>query len=611
MSRRRVKYTKCLSLIIGLLLGGVSCFSVQAQEGNSKAVVFLMDVSGSMNTNDPERLAVDSIAQLIFSLPSDYKVGFVAYNGAIAAASDLVDEDHRDEIIHIAETVKYSGYSNAGEGLASAVAALEKDGAHEKSIVILSDGEILMNGEVATQEAATLYQTAIEQAKEAGIAIYVIGLGDEMKDSDNAIFYAADKTQGQSYYIEQVQQIQSAIDAILTEQLKIKQSTVAIVDADGGLETVSVDLPYAYADKIRILLTSSAPIQNMTASFHAGNATQINGVRYSLIEIEELSEKHLELHFEGAQGSQVRVNVIPEYWVYPQAEVVYEDSIPLTEDMGGEEGDSSVESSLYYDRTAQLWFSFCRESNHNIPLWNEEYFNYSPITAMIDGDLQELILQSGSLVWSETVTDQRVCEVIFDYSALPVNVIGADRLSVTLDAPPLLPVEEPQEAVYPQEHDYQLIGILITCVFLVLVGILALVLYLRRPKSSSPPTEDRPEPGKYSYVGKIKLYVTRTRSGYDIPPLSYNLFRLPSGKVISLLEILTECEVEEQFPGAENIYFKAGAARSLILTNNSDCTIIKNREILMKKKSYSLNPDAKVDVSFEDEISELTLQYKV
>lgn len=30
----------------------------------------------------------------------------------------------------------------------------------------------------------------------------------------------------------------------------------------------------------------------------------------------------------------------------------------------------------------------------------------------------------------------------------------------------------------------------------------------------------------------------------------------------------------------------------------------------MKNKSYQLNVDAKVDISFEDEIGELTLQYK-
>ena len=37
---------------------------------------------------------------------------------------------------------------------------------------------------------------------------------------------------------------------------------------------------------------------------------------------------------------------------------------------------------------------------------------------------------------------------------------------------------------------------------------------------------------------------------------------------------------------------------------------MKSREILMKNKSYQLAIGAKVDISFEDEISELTLQYK-
>ena len=33
-------------------------------------------------------------------------------------------------------------------------------------------------------------------------------------------------------------------------------------------------------------------------------------------------------------------------------------------------------------------------------------------------------------------------------------------------------------------------------------------------------------------------------------------------------------------------------------------------EILMKQKSYQLFEEAKVDITFEDEISELTFQYK-
>ncbi len=151
--------------------------------------------------------------------------------------------------------------------------------------------------------------------------------------------------------------------------------------------------------------------------------------------------------------------------------------------------------------------------------------------------------------------------------------------------------------------------VLVLCLFFILTEILAFVVYLQRPKPI-PPVEERPEPSGYSYVGMLKLYITRTRSGYDMPPLSFNLFRTSMGRVISLQEIIKDCNVKEEFPGAESIYFKAGASRTLILTNNSDCTIMKNREILMKKQSYQLPLNSKVDISFEDEISELTFQYK-
>ena len=49
----------------------------------------------------------------------------------------------------------------------------------------------------------------------------------------------------------------------------------------------------------------------------------------------------------------------------------------------------------------------------------------------------------------------------------------------------------------------------------------------------------------------------------------------------------------------------------MILTNNSDCSIIKNREMLMKNRSYELTLDSKLDITFEDEITEITLQYKM
>ena len=42
-----------------------------------------------------------------------------------------------------------------------------------------------------------------------------------------------------------------------------------------------------------------------------------------------------------------------------------------------------------------------------------------------------------------------------------------------------------------------------------------------------------------------------------------------------------------------------------MLSNESDCTIMQAREILMKGRSYLIGLDSKVDITFEDEVSEI------
>lgn len=580
---RRFFYLTALLLMIAV---HTPSHAYAKEPSDGKFIVFVLDASGSMKTNDPQRLAIDSIAQLIYSLPSDYQVGFVAYNGGIAASADFVSADGRKQVMDKAETVQYTGYSDAGAGLRSAMEMLAEHKEQEGHVVLLSDGEILLQSSEETEASVQRYQGAMQQAQEFGVRVHVIGLGDEMEDMDNFIFSAAEHTGGDSFHTPQAVELQTAIDTILTKDLGIKQSTAALIEADGEPETVSVELPYAHANKVRVLLTSTAPIRNLTANFQADDARQVNGERYSLIEMTNPLESQVELGFEGTDGHQVRVNIIPEYFVQPRADIVYRDEQPEAED------------AIYYQRTANVTYTFYDANNREIRLWTEKVFQYSPLNLLVNGQNQEISLSQGKAETKFPVQEKNAVTVLFDYSKMPVNVVGDRELTFELEAAPPLP----QNPKLPY-------GIVAAAA----VAALAVVIILIRKNRKKPiplPAEERPEPSKYSYVGKLNIYVTRTASGYDIPPLAFNLFRLPSGRVISMKEILESCDVAEEFAGAGMIYFKPGANRNLILTNNSDCTIMKNREILMKKKSYQLPLDAKVDITFEDEISELTFQYK-
>lgn len=577
--------------MIGILLFLSFGFPIHAEEkkNTGKIVVFLLDASGSMKANDSERLAIDSIAQLVYSLPSDYEVGFVAYNSNVVAQQVPVASSKRKKIMSKAEKVVYNGYSNAGAGLEQAVAMLsEEDKEKEKCVVLLSDGEVLMEDKKATKKAKSKYKKATKAAKQAEIKIHVIGLEDEMKDEGNFIFQAANSTGGKTYYTKRALNIQKAIDSILNNELRIKQSTAAIVDADGELEKVSVDIPYTYASKVRILLTSKSSIKNLNTSFQAESANQVNGNRYSLIELNRPSGEKVALSFEGTAGSQVRINVIPEYRVVPVLRVTYKEEVPLEED------------AKYYERTAKLSYAFYDMDNQDIQLWKQDYFEHMKLILTDEAGKEELTLNEGILEQEQRVGESAVLEKNIDYSKMPINVIGTGKIEAELEGPSLLPEEKPP---------YGLItGIGITV--LIIVGIIMWVWNKNKRKPLPMPPEDRPEPSKYSYAGKLSIYITRTQSGYDIPPLSYNLFRLPAGRVISLQEILESCNVKEELSGAGTIYFKSGANRNLVITNNSDCTIMRNREILLKKKSYQIPLESKLDITFEDEISELMLQYK-
>ncbi len=595
---KKAGYRKPMLLIIILAFMIASCVPVLAKEEQTteKSVIILLDTSGSMKTNDPDRLVLDSIAQFIYSLPSDYETGIVSYGTEASCLSGTAetaaaDRCHRDSIAELATGVEYQGYSNAGAGLSCAVEILEDTTAQEKYIVMFSDGEILMKEEGDTYESLRQYQNAAKRAQERGITIYIIGLGQGMENPDNDIYKAADMSGGKSWHVAQAEELQKQIDTML-EEMGVKQSTMAIVDAGGGQEKVEIELPYLRADRVKVLLTCDAPVQNLNSSFQAESARQVNGDRYSLLEINKPTGGRLEISFETESGSQVRINAIPEYSVAPKVEISYKDRT------------SDDTENPYYERTAVIFYSFYSMERQGMTLWEDTFFDQGKITLRMRGETEEGYLQSGRLEQRENVNAAEEYEVSFDYSELPVNVIRGDSVTVTLIPPPPIPIEEPRTPKFP-------VGV--AAGILALTAILAamiIVWRLKRPRPVPVPAQERPEPSKYSYVGKINLYITRTKSGYDIPPLYYNLFRLPAGKVVSLQEILEECQVGEEFPGAKRIYFKPGMNRNLILTNNSDCTIMKSREILLKDKSYQLSLDAKLDISFEDEISELTLQYK-
>ncbi len=586
----------------------MTCVQTQAAAANlppgtSKAVVFLLDASNSMNSNDRERLAKDSIAQLIYSLPSNYYVGFAAYNTSVVSSIGMQDSNAREPVMEAVDAVSYTGYTNAGAGLTTGMELLDTVDAAEKTVVILSDGEIIMNSNDATAESSNQFQTAVEAARAEGVRIHVIGLGEDMADDDNTIFSAATQTNGVNYHAPQSTDIQNVIDSILLDQLGVKKTRAAIIDTDGGTEDITVTIPSANTSRTRILLTSGSPIQNLKADFSAVNGWQYSGSRYTLLELDHPTDTTVHITFQGRAGGQVKVDVISEYVLAARLTASYTDSEP------------ELPEAEYLHRAADVSAAFYDAGDTDRQMLTDPVFQGLSVPTTAGTDTVSCYLKDGVIAFHCTVTADTKLPVQFDFTKLDTNLILEQPVTVELEGPPA--VEKP-----PLE-DYRPQIIVGSLILLALISLLIIWLVSWRKKAkvvvpptaavsatTAAPTSQTEETSRYGYVGRLNIYITNTLSGHDFPPLTYNLFRIPGGKKLSLQEILDSCEVDEPFEGADKIFFQPGAGHCLLLTNNSDCTLMQNREILMKGHSYQIGLNSKVDITFEDERSEIALQYR-
>ena len=129
------------------------------------------------------------------------------------------------------------------------------------------------------------------------------------------------------------------------------------------------------------------------------------------------------------------------------------------------------------------------------------------------------------------------------------------------------------------------------------------------PKAAPPPKLAPAVAAKQSYTGKVVLYVMKLATDEDIPPLEYNLYRRGKGQAITLAEIINGCGLKHKFPGADKIVFNP-IRDGIIVFNNSDATVTKRGNIVLRNNGTDLYYDEKIHIAFSDETSEMVIIYK-
>ena len=143
-----------LLIILCLFLNLFSPFVVCAEEFTSEKsgldVMFVMDYSGSMKSNDSMDLARGMVKAFVDTVHStDIRVGFVAYNDRILSSTSplaIRTSEERAVIKELIDKETYSGNTDIGLGLSYGCELINNTEKRKRVIVLISDGESDLHG---------------------------------------------------------------------------------------------------------------------------------------------------------------------------------------------------------------------------------------------------------------------------------------------------------------------------------------------------------------------------------------------------------------------------------------------------------------------------------
>ncbi len=182
-------------------------------------LVFLIDVSGSMRSDDKLPLLKQSLGRLVDELRDGDRVAIVTYAGASGLALESTDAASKTEIRAAIEGLGAGGSTNGASGIRLAYETAREhflDGGNNR-VVLCTDGDFNV-GTTSRSELVDL----IEEKRETGVFLSVLSFGTgNLKDS--AMEQLADKGNGNYAYIDSAMEGEK----VLVEQMGGTLFTIA------------------------------------------------------------------------------------------------------------------------------------------------------------------------------------------------------------------------------------------------------------------------------------------------------------------------------------------------------------------------------------------------
>ncbi len=170
-------------------------------------IVFLLDVSGSMNAPNKLPLLKSSLKMLTNELRPQDKVSIVVYAGAAGLVLEPTDGDNKQKIMEALDRLEAGGSTAGGAGIQLAYETAKKNfvkGGNNR-VILATDGDFNIG-----ESSNAAMERLIEDKRQEGVFLTLLGFGmGNYKDSKMEIL--ADKGNGNYAYIDTMKEAKKVL----------------------------------------------------------------------------------------------------------------------------------------------------------------------------------------------------------------------------------------------------------------------------------------------------------------------------------------------------------------------------------------------------------------
>ncbi|WP_096085467.1 vWA domain-containing protein [Agaribacterium haliotis] len=190
-----------------LLHIGIKAYELEGQAQPKSKLVFLLDVSGSMNSPDKLPLVKQSMNLLLSKLHDDDSVAIVVYAGAAGTVLEPTKVKDKQKILSALNRLEAGGSTAGAEGIELAYqlaeAQFDKDAVNR--IILATDGDF----NVGIRDRETL-KNFVERKRAKGIFLSVLGFG-RGNYNDHLMQELAQNGNGVAAYIDTLSEAQKVL----------------------------------------------------------------------------------------------------------------------------------------------------------------------------------------------------------------------------------------------------------------------------------------------------------------------------------------------------------------------------------------------------------------